>query len=267
MLFSKMPHHLSTFSSQFSPSPAARHYHPTLSIWLSVDPMSDKYPGVSPYAYCGNNPVRLVDPNGREISEDLDKWRYNTTTGELTWLSDEGGQSNQTVEFVHDGSDGKLYYNKTKSVNYNGCIGDMFDFSVVTEKVDGVISGVSDVVNGGKTFVAGIALSVVTEGAATPAAAALCFVGGAQATDGFRTFVAALSGEEGRYNQQNAVKDLCKAGVNLTSSLVKDFSFKNLFKSISSTAGSLAWSYMLYWKAKRPRFKGNPSNAKIIYLN
>ncbi len=50
------------------PPPAARHYHPTLSIWLSVDPMSDKYPGVSPYTYCGNNPVRLVDPDGREIN-------------------------------------------------------------------------------------------------------------------------------------------------------------------------------------------------------
>ncbi|MBR0053941.1 MAG: hypothetical protein IJP65_01370 [Bacteroidales bacterium] len=62
-----MPHHLSTFSSQFSLSPAARHYHPTLSIWLSVDPMADKYPGVSPYTYCGNNPVRLVDKDGREV--------------------------------------------------------------------------------------------------------------------------------------------------------------------------------------------------------
>ncbi len=61
-----MPHNLSLFNSQFSPPPA-RHYHPTLSIWLSVDPMSDKYPGVSPYAYCGNNPGRLVDPDGREI--------------------------------------------------------------------------------------------------------------------------------------------------------------------------------------------------------
>ena len=50
------------------PPPAARHYHSALSIWLSVDPMADKYPGVSPYAYGGNNPVRLVDEDGREIN-------------------------------------------------------------------------------------------------------------------------------------------------------------------------------------------------------
>lgn len=62
-----MPTHLSTSSPTFPPPPSARHYHSDLSIWLSVDPMSDKYPGVSPYTYCGNNPVRLVDPDGREI--------------------------------------------------------------------------------------------------------------------------------------------------------------------------------------------------------
>lgn len=61
-----MPHNLSPFNFQFSP-PAAQHYHPTLSIWLSVDPMADKYPGVCPYAYCGNNPVVLKDPNGDSL--------------------------------------------------------------------------------------------------------------------------------------------------------------------------------------------------------
>ncbi|MBQ7551291.1 MAG: hypothetical protein IJT04_07175, partial [Bacteroidales bacterium] len=61
-----MPHNLSPFNFQFSP-PSARHYHPTLSIWLSVDPMADKYPSTSPYTYCGNNPVRLVDKDGREV--------------------------------------------------------------------------------------------------------------------------------------------------------------------------------------------------------
>ncbi len=48
--------------------PCTRYYHSDLSIWLSVDPMADKYPSLSPYVYCGDNPVRLVDPNGREIS-------------------------------------------------------------------------------------------------------------------------------------------------------------------------------------------------------
>lgn len=46
---------------------SARHYNSALSIWLSVDPMSDKYPGVSPYAYCANNPVVLWDIDGRWI--------------------------------------------------------------------------------------------------------------------------------------------------------------------------------------------------------
>ena len=29
--------------------------------------MSAKYPSLSPYTYCANNPVKLVDPNGEEI--------------------------------------------------------------------------------------------------------------------------------------------------------------------------------------------------------
>ena len=45
----------------------ARYYSGDLSIWLSVDPMSDKYPSLSPYVYCANNPVKLVDPEGEEI--------------------------------------------------------------------------------------------------------------------------------------------------------------------------------------------------------
>ena len=43
----------------------ARYYDSDiLTGWLSVDPMSDKYPGLSPYAYCAWNPVKLVDPDG-----------------------------------------------------------------------------------------------------------------------------------------------------------------------------------------------------------
>ena len=46
----------------------ARFYDSDLMTgWLSVDPMADKYPGLSPYNYCAWNPIRLVDPDGREI--------------------------------------------------------------------------------------------------------------------------------------------------------------------------------------------------------
>ena len=44
----------------------ARNYTSAASIWLSVDPLADKYPGISPYAYCAWNPMRYVDPDGRD---------------------------------------------------------------------------------------------------------------------------------------------------------------------------------------------------------
>ncbi|MDD3630240.1 MAG: hypothetical protein PHF55_04380 [Bacteroidales bacterium] len=47
----------------------ARYYDSELSGWLSVDPMSDKYPSLSPYCYTANNPVVLVVPNSTSISE------------------------------------------------------------------------------------------------------------------------------------------------------------------------------------------------------
>ncbi|MDR1347879.1 MAG: DUF6443 domain-containing protein [Prevotellaceae bacterium] len=36
--------------------------------WLSIDPLCEKYYSISPYAYCMNNPIKYVDPDGRKIS-------------------------------------------------------------------------------------------------------------------------------------------------------------------------------------------------------
>ena len=45
----------------------ARYYDSDLMTgWLSVDPLADKYPSLSPYAYCGWNPMLFRDPNGKE---------------------------------------------------------------------------------------------------------------------------------------------------------------------------------------------------------
>ena len=45
----------------------ARHYDATLGRWHVVDPLADKYYGYSPYVYCANSPLLLVDPDGCEI--------------------------------------------------------------------------------------------------------------------------------------------------------------------------------------------------------
>ena len=47
----------------------ARYYVPEIPLWLSVDPLADKYPNISPYAYAAWNPVKYVDPDGRDVWE------------------------------------------------------------------------------------------------------------------------------------------------------------------------------------------------------
>ena len=57
----------------------SRYYSSDLSVWLSVDPMSDKYPYQSGYVYCGNNPIKVIDPNGE------DEWEIDKQ-GNVNWV-------------------------------------------------------------------------------------------------------------------------------------------------------------------------------------
>ena len=41
---------------------SARYYAPP--TFISRDPLFEKYPSISPYAYCANNPMKYIDPNG-----------------------------------------------------------------------------------------------------------------------------------------------------------------------------------------------------------
>ena len=45
----------------------ARHYDPALGRFTTIDPMAEKYYSMSAYAYCGNNPVKYIDPDGKKI--------------------------------------------------------------------------------------------------------------------------------------------------------------------------------------------------------
>ncbi|MEE3486276.1 MAG: RHS repeat-associated core domain-containing protein, partial [Bacteroidales bacterium] len=50
----------------------ARYLDPTGTRWLSVDPLFEKYVGMTPYGYCMGNPVGLVDVDGRRPIYDED---------------------------------------------------------------------------------------------------------------------------------------------------------------------------------------------------
>ena len=51
----------------------ARYYDPRTSVWLSVDPLAEKYAGRSSYEYCLSNPVAYIDHDGRFSK----KWMAN----------------------------------------------------------------------------------------------------------------------------------------------------------------------------------------------
>ena len=42
----------------------ARLYDMIVPRFITIDPMAEKYPSISPYAYCAGNPIRYVDPTG-----------------------------------------------------------------------------------------------------------------------------------------------------------------------------------------------------------
>lgn len=56
----------------------ARYYEPRLSLWMSTDPLQEKYATYSTYCYVFNRPIIFFDPNGEEGF--VDWWNNNNMT-------------------------------------------------------------------------------------------------------------------------------------------------------------------------------------------
>ena len=85
----------------------SRYYNSDLSIWLSVDPMSDKYPSLSPYVYCADNPVKLVDPNGEEV------------VLETIYKKDANGEDTKVIERFNIRITGKILNCSNRTIDMN----------------------------------------------------------------------------------------------------------------------------------------------------
>ncbi|WP_125910777.1 RHS repeat domain-containing protein [Bacteroides timonensis] len=95
----------------------ARMYDPALGRWHTVDPSSEKYYGVGPYAYCDNTPVKNVDLDGRD-------WYLHRETGELYFNS---SMNQEEIE----------YNNRSYArIGGNDMLGDMQDITEKAYKFD-----------------------------------------------------------------------------------------------------------------------------------
>ena len=78
----------------------ARYHAPSTGRFMTVDPMAEKYPGISPYIYCAGNPIAYIDPDGMQIFVNIDDMIYyyrEIEKGEY-WLVDEDGNEYQGAD-------------------------------------------------------------------------------------------------------------------------------------------------------------------------
>ncbi len=71
-----------------------RQLDPRLGRWLSVDLLAMKFPSISPYVFCNDNPVYFVDSDGRAPQD----WFLNQKTGKLIYIK---GESEITQDFLN----------------------------------------------------------------------------------------------------------------------------------------------------------------------
>jgi RHS repeat-associated protein len=84
----------------------ARYYNNKLGVWLSADPLADKYPGWSPYTYVRNSPLNLIDPLGMDDTVYIDGPQSNDAVDEIN-------KTNKSLKVSRDEKSGKLSYEGT----------------------------------------------------------------------------------------------------------------------------------------------------------
>ena len=76
----------------------ARYYDPKLSIFISVDPLAEKYLDKTPYHYCSNNPINRIDPSG------LTDYKVDKESGGLYRVGNENDDPDRILKTDRNGN-------------------------------------------------------------------------------------------------------------------------------------------------------------------
>ena len=79
-------------------------YYPAIMRTTTIDPLAEKYYSISPYAWCGNNPVRFIDPNGKWFWEAKNvrdaRHEAKNSGGEFTKWTGQDGRKWASVNYA-----------------------------------------------------------------------------------------------------------------------------------------------------------------------
>ncbi len=91
-----------------------RHYDAALGRFMTIDQTAEKYPEVSPYTYVDNNPIKFIDPDGKEkvIVLDPNDRKNATLIKAANNYTDDGAihvwaHGNNTTILAYDNNKGK----------------------------------------------------------------------------------------------------------------------------------------------------------------
>ena len=84
----------------------ARQYYSILGRWDRVDPLCEKYYSLSPYNYCGGNPVKFIDSDGREVINKFDQNKTCEKTATDIYVNNVNDLNNSIIVFAHGVGDG-----------------------------------------------------------------------------------------------------------------------------------------------------------------
>ena len=89
----------------------ARCYNKLNGRWLSQDPLADEYINHSQYCFCGNNPISMIDRDGRD-------WIRNLETDEYEWNDNVKSREDTPAGYEYIGAfDSDILYDKGVSTN------------------------------------------------------------------------------------------------------------------------------------------------------